>query len=168
MRWLSDNYKWLFDGVAGAAIIAAIIYLLQRKENKPSLMHDFGVQAPELKAIARTPELPQICYPRFHAQPGRSSMGGRKGTECCRIGRSFCCWNPRRMLGHRPVERSKRLNEHRKLRILEFLACLEVLRGRLVTGLGIGLRGPENTTGHNGYSQSTLPDREPPCVLPIS
>jgi hypothetical protein len=39
MRWLSDNYKWLFDGVARAAIIAAIIYVLQRRENKPSISH---------------------------------------------------------------------------------------------------------------------------------
>jgi hypothetical protein len=30
MRWLSDNYKWLFDGFAGAAIIALIAYLVQR------------------------------------------------------------------------------------------------------------------------------------------
>jgi hypothetical protein len=30
MQWLSENYKWLFDGVAGAAVIAAIGYLVQR------------------------------------------------------------------------------------------------------------------------------------------
>jgi hypothetical protein len=28
--WLSENYKWLFDGVAGAAVIAVIGYLLRR------------------------------------------------------------------------------------------------------------------------------------------
>ncbi len=54
-------------------------------------MHVFGVQAPELKAIARTPELPstkqaQIRHPRFHAQPGRGPMGGSKGKKYRRIG----------------------------------------------------------------------------------
>jgi len=27
MYWISDNYKWLFDGVAGAAVIAVIGWL---------------------------------------------------------------------------------------------------------------------------------------------
>jgi len=30
MRWLSENYKWLFDGVAGAAILAVIGYVAHR------------------------------------------------------------------------------------------------------------------------------------------
>src|ERR1700730_18543096 len=30
MRWLSENYKWLFDGVAGAAVIAVIGYVIHR------------------------------------------------------------------------------------------------------------------------------------------
>ena len=30
MYWLSDNYKWLFDGVAGAAAIAILAYLAKR------------------------------------------------------------------------------------------------------------------------------------------
>lgn len=30
MRWLSENYKWLFDGVAGAVAIAVISYVLHR------------------------------------------------------------------------------------------------------------------------------------------
>jgi hypothetical protein len=30
VNWLSDNYKWLFDGVAGAAFVAFAVYLAQR------------------------------------------------------------------------------------------------------------------------------------------
>src|SRR6266567_2727416 len=30
MNWLSENYKWLFDGVAGAAVIAVIGYVVHR------------------------------------------------------------------------------------------------------------------------------------------
>jgi hypothetical protein len=30
MRWLSENYKWLLDGVAGAAILAVIGYVAHR------------------------------------------------------------------------------------------------------------------------------------------
>ncbi len=30
MSWLSENYKWLFDGVAGAAVIAFIGYVVHR------------------------------------------------------------------------------------------------------------------------------------------
>jgi hypothetical protein len=28
--WISDNYKWLFDGVGGAAAVAFLLYLVQR------------------------------------------------------------------------------------------------------------------------------------------
>lgn len=30
MRWVSENYKWLFDGIAGAAVIAVIGFLVHR------------------------------------------------------------------------------------------------------------------------------------------
>lgn len=30
MRWFSENYKWLFDGIGGAAVIAAIGYFIHR------------------------------------------------------------------------------------------------------------------------------------------
>jgi hypothetical protein len=30
MNWLSENYKWLFDGVAGAVAIAVVSYVLHR------------------------------------------------------------------------------------------------------------------------------------------
>jgi hypothetical protein len=30
MHWLFDNYKWLFDGVAGAALISIIGFIIQR------------------------------------------------------------------------------------------------------------------------------------------
>ncbi len=30
MPWLSENYKWLFDGVASAAVIAVIGYVVHR------------------------------------------------------------------------------------------------------------------------------------------
>jgi hypothetical protein len=30
MLWLSENYKWLFDGVGGAAVLAAIGYAIHR------------------------------------------------------------------------------------------------------------------------------------------
>src|SRR4029077_13958146 len=47
MRWISDNYKWLLDGVGGAAIIALFVYLLQRWV-KPS---------PRLNA-----EIREVCF----------------------------------------------------------------------------------------------------------
>ena len=30
MKWLTENYKWLFDGVGGAAVLAVIIYVIHR------------------------------------------------------------------------------------------------------------------------------------------
>jgi len=30
VRWLSENYKWLFDGVAGAAVIALLAFLARQ------------------------------------------------------------------------------------------------------------------------------------------
>src|ERR1700682_188895 len=54
------------------------------------------------------------------------------------------------------------MNEQPKLFILEFLACLEVLRGRLISCLRNSFRGGEHATGHNAQSQSTPPSGQPP------
>src|SRR6266849_749943 len=45
MNWLSENYKWLFDGVAGAAVIAVIGYVIH---------HFLGSQGRQQGAAALT------------------------------------------------------------------------------------------------------------------
>ncbi len=72
MRWISDNYKWLFDGVAGAAIIALIVYLLQRWVRRSpeataiaSVQESSGTNSP----VARGSNNTQTVHaPTIHAQ----------------------------------------------------------------------------------------------------
>src|SRR6266478_2827197 len=45
MKWLSENYKWLFDGVAGAAVISVIGYVIH---------HFLGSQGRQQGAAALT------------------------------------------------------------------------------------------------------------------
>jgi len=35
MTWLSENYKWLFDGVGGLVLLAILGYLLRRILKRP-------------------------------------------------------------------------------------------------------------------------------------
>jgi hypothetical protein len=51
MGWFYDNYKWLFDGVAGAAAIALTAFLAQRFLSKESSKNtDIAAQGAKLEA----------------------------------------------------------------------------------------------------------------------
>jgi hypothetical protein len=45
MKWLSENYKWLFDGVAGAAVIAVIGYVIHHFLNTQNRQGTVGLTA---------------------------------------------------------------------------------------------------------------------------
>lgn len=77
MSWLFDNYKWLFDGVGGAAVVALIAYLIQRlfraktettRENRQATVKSQESPAIGLAAVSVSHNIQTVNAPTIHAQ----------------------------------------------------------------------------------------------------
>ncbi len=89
MKWLSDNYKWLFDGVGGALVVALLAYVAQKlfrsktgQETVAGKPASDGRQAAALLVI--TPKLEGALFNLRRAASGDKRQGEVPDQELLR------------------------------------------------------------------------------------